>query len=97
VVKAQLLSNLKRTESVTRQYREAFVNNIICLLIMTYKKFGEKELMLILKCSLQIICRKTHHKADFPHQTPTIHLSHTQQAGRPLQHTEKQKNVPIEK
>jgi hypothetical protein len=56
---------------------------------MTYKKFGEKELMLILKCSLQIICRKNHHAAYFPHQTPTICLPDTQQGGKPLQHTEK--------
>jgi hypothetical protein len=60
---------------------------------MTYRKFVEKELLLILKCPLQIIWRKNHQKADFPHQTPTIRLPDTRQAGRPLQQTEKQMSL----
>jgi hypothetical protein len=93
-----LLSQLKRTVSVTRQYRvEAFVNNIICLSVMTYKKFGEMELMLIQKCSLQTICRKSHPEADFPHRPQP---STSQTLSRQENHYNMLKsktNVPIEK
>jgi hypothetical protein len=75
------LHQMHGSYSITFKYK-------ICLLIMTYQIIREKELTLILQCLLQIICSKMKHKAYFSLQTPSC-LPDTQQAGKPLQNTEK--------